>query len=148
MAPADSDLPDSEVDTYKSAGGQRAWSLSDAIELAKKIQSERDRDQERPIDKSKIGNIPTEIQLLIFSYLPEGNSACLGLTCKKLYAIHHDNYPKTHSRARCEDSIGRSGHLRSYLIGFMGYSWCRRQLLAHMAALQQELIDMGLQCSY
>ncbi|KAH6666015.1 hypothetical protein B0J14DRAFT_605119 [Halenospora varia] len=46
--------------------------------------------QERQTNKTGLTALPTELLLRIFNPLDYDTSTCLGLTCKRLWAIHED----------------------------------------------------------
>lgn len=77
-----------------------------------------------PTPKS-LDKLPAEIQCLIFSYIDdECTSACLGLTCRSLYEIHHKEYPVTDPFTRCYVYGKVDIRLYELLSGSMGIKWC------------------------
>ncbi|KAH8602046.1 hypothetical protein B0O99DRAFT_588274 [Bisporella sp. PMI_857] len=71
---------------------------------------------DEPNDKLNITDIPPELLLKIFGLLPPIRSVCLGLTCRRFYAIHyitHGIVPlKTQEPASiCNQHFPNTGHL-------------------------------------
>jgi hypothetical protein len=72
--------------------------------------------------------LPTELVLKIFSYLCPGNSACLGLTCKRFYECHRQLHGNVSLKEWChtDRSLGRRLYElleEWYLPGFV-HCWC------------------------
>jgi F-box-like len=60
-------------------------------------------------------NLPVEITLHILSYLNPGHSACLGLTCKRLYKLHREIHGNVSLHTRCPVGEGPGLQLLEFL---------------------------------
>jgi hypothetical protein len=49
--------------------------------------------------------LPSELLLKIFSHLDPGSSACLGLTCKRLYLLHRSLHGSVRLETRCHTAL-------------------------------------------
>jgi hypothetical protein len=75
--------------------------------------------------------LPNELLLKIISHLSPGHSACLGLTCKRLYVLHRELHDSVSLDTRCPTGGSMGPRLYElledwHLPGFK-YCWCGYQ---------------------
>jgi hypothetical protein len=76
------------------------------------------------IAKASLLTLPSEIMLMIFSYLNPSPSVCLGLSSKLLYPLHRSLHGKV--------------PLRKYS---WSYAWCSDENLLHLLAQWMDSVD-------